>query len=109
MSHRKRSVTLGEPLWDEVSRREFLLWGGWAGMVALTSPENHFMTWFSNSLATSHQSGYEYIAGEVILPFKYSATVSPAPKPTGLNFSGQINPDNCQVFVRIEDELWEFR
>jgi hypothetical protein len=55
------------------------------------------------------EPGYEYAAGEVILPFSYSATISPQPQPSGLDFSNQLNPDNCQVFVRMEGELWEFR
>ena len=55
------------------------------------------------------QSGYEYAAGDVVLPFSYSATRSPAPKPDNLDFSHQVSPDNCEVFIRIDDELWEFR
>lgn len=54
-------------------------------------------------------SGYEYAAGEVILPFAYSATPAAAPQPVGLDFSRQLNPDNSQVFIRIDGELFEFR
>ncbi|MFZ4397577.1 MAG: discoidin domain-containing protein, partial [Kiritimatiellia bacterium] len=54
-------------------------------------------------------AGYEYAAGEVILPFSYSITRSTAPQPEGLNFSKQPNPDNCMVFVRMGAELYEFR
>ena len=49
---------------------------------------------------------YEYAAGEVVLPFSYTVTRSPAPRPEGLDFSRQINPDNSQVFVRMDEELW---
>jgi hypothetical protein len=55
------------------------------------------------------EGGYEYASGEVLLPFSYSVKPSPQAKPVGLDFSHQINPDNCQVFVRMEGELWEFR
>jgi hypothetical protein len=54
--------------------------------------------------------GYEYAAGEVTLPFAYSATVSSAPRPAGLDFAAMGGyPDNCQVFVRMDGELWEFK
>ena len=51
----------------------------------------------------------EYAAGEVVLPFSYSASVSTAPRPPCLDFPGQPNPDCCHVFVRIDGELWMFR
>lgn len=51
----------------------------------------------------------EHAAGEITLPFSYTATVSDAPRPAGLHFDEEVNPDNSQVFVRIEDELWQFR
>jgi hypothetical protein len=54
-------------------------------------------------------SGYEYAAGEVVLPFAYTGVQSPAPRPECLDFVHQVSPDNSQVFVRIDDELWEFR
>ncbi len=44
-----------------------------------------------------------------MLPFSYSVIRSPQPKPPCLDFSHQISPDNCEVFVRIDGELWEFR
>lgn len=109
MSYRNKFVDACKPFWDEFSRREFLHWGGQAGIAALTSPHEAISKWPWDGRSETQQPVYEYAAGEVILPFKYSAIVSPTPKPEGLNFSGQLNPDNCQVFVRIEDELWEFR
>ena len=50
-----------------------------------------------------------HAAGDVTLPFSYSATHLPAPKPDNLDFSHQVSPDNCEVFIRIDGELWEFR
>ncbi len=53
---------------------------------------------------------YEYAAGEVALPFAYTAAVSSAPRPPGLEFADMGgSPDNCQVFVRMDGELWEFK
>jgi hypothetical protein len=69
-----------------------LLSGGWCWAVALAAAE------------------YEYAAGEVTLPFSYSATVSTAPRPANLDFSETHGyPDNCQALVRIEGELWQFQ
>jgi hypothetical protein len=51
----------------------------------------------------------EYAAGEVTLPFAYTTTISKASKPHSLDFPDEPNPDNSQVFVRIDDELWQFR
>jgi hypothetical protein len=109
MSESDRSFDTQRDLGNEVSRREFLLRTGQAGVVALTWPQSAFAGWFSNIPSTPESSGYEYAAGEITLPFTYTVRPSPAPKPEGLNFSHQLNPDNCQVFIRIEDELWEFR
>src|SRR5208282_3140320 len=54
--------------------------------------------------------GYEFAAGEVTLPFAYSAAVSSAPRPASLDFAEMGGyPDNCQVFVRMDGELWEFK
>ncbi len=54
--------------------------------------------------------GYEYAAGEVTLPFGYSATVSSAPRPACLDFADMAGyPDNCQALVRMDGELWEFK
>src|ERR1700683_4330035 len=53
---------------------------------------------------------HEYAAGEVALPFAYAAVASSAPRPAGLDFADMDGyPDNCQVFVRMEGELWEFK
>ncbi len=62
-----------------------------------------------SSALAEQTSGTEYAAGEVALPFAYSMTRSPAAKPEGLDFARQYGPDNCQVFVRMDGELWEFR
>jgi|GEM_PF-1019035 len=51
----------------------------------------------------------EYAAGDITLPFSYSASVSTAPRPECLNFEGWPNPDCSHVFVRIDGELWMFR
>lgn len=51
----------------------------------------------------------EYAAGEVMLPFSYTAVVSDAPRPPCLDFPGQHNPDCCHAFIRIDGELWMFR
>ncbi len=55
--------------------------------------------------------GYEFAAGEeVTVPFAYSAKPSSAPRPVGLDFTDEQGyPDNCEVFVRIDGELWEFK
>jgi hypothetical protein len=55
------------------------------------------------------ERGYEYAAGEVTLPFAYEARISSAPRPPSLDFPDEPNPDNSQVLVRIEGELWQFR
>ena len=52
---------------------------------------------------------FEYAAGDVTLPFSYEAEVSDRPRPKPLDFPGQINPDCCHAFVRIDGELWMFR
>ena len=53
---------------------------------------------------------YEYAAGEVTLPFSYTATVSSAPRPPTLDFTEAHGfPDNCQALVRMDGELWQFR
>jgi len=78
-------------------------------MAALTLPAAAHAVAFGAEPPRSPESGYEYAAGDVVLPFSYTATRSPAPKPESLDFSHQVSPDNCQVFVRIDGELWEFR
>ena len=98
-------------VWEnELSRRDFLRTSSQLGITALVLPAtSHSLALFTEKAVTKETHGYEYAAGDVVLPFSYSATRSPAPKPESLDFSHQINPDNCQVFVRIDDELWEFR
>jgi len=96
---------------SSVSRRDFLRTTG-LGAAAFALPGRDFPAVAEEK--TSHENsgaggGYEYAAGEVLLPFSYSVTPSPQPKPVCLDFSHQINPDNCQVFVRMEGELYEFR
>src|SRR5271170_4926571 len=96
---------------SSVSRRDFLRTTG-LGAAAFALPGRDFPAVAEGK--TSHENsgaggGYEYAAGEVLLPFSYSVTPSPQPKPVCLDFSHQINPDNCQVFVRMEGELYEFR
>jgi len=88
-----------------LSRRDFLRTTG-MGAAALALPEGALAA--SVQTRTS-EGGYEYAAGEVVLPFSYSAVVSPQPQPECLNFSHQVSPDNCEVFVRMDGELWEFR
>ena len=54
-------------------------------------------------------TGYEYAAGEVTLPFSYSASISTAPRPPCLDFSPSGYPDGSHVFVHMDGELWMFR
>ena len=93
---------------NELSRRSFLLRSGQLGIAAMTLPDAWSLA-FGTEPAGTQKTGYEYAAGDVVLPFSYSATRSPAPKPNNLDFSDQVSPDNCEVFVRIDNELWEFR
>jgi F5/8 type C domain len=93
----------------ELSRRDFLLRAGELGIAAMALPAAASSVAFSAEKTRAEDSGFEYAAGDVVLPFSYSATRSPAPKPDNLDFSHQVGPDNCQVFIRIDDELWEFR
>jgi hypothetical protein len=94
---------------NELSRRDFLRTTGQLGIAALVLPPALHSAAFGADTPRPLDSGYEYAAGDVVLPFSYSATRSPAPKPENLDFSHQVGPDNCQLFVRIDDELWEFR
>jgi len=89
---------------SDLSRRDFLQRTGQLGLAALSVPRV-----LRAAEGESESAGYEYAAGEVNLPFSYSITRSTAPQPAGLNFSNQPSPDNCMVFVRVGDELWEFR
>jgi hypothetical protein len=91
-----------------LSRREFLLRSGRAG-AALALPHTLFKDKKEIAKTPLSKASFEYAAGEVVLPFSYSAKLSPMSKPSGLDFSHQLNPDNCQVFVRMDEELWEFR
>ena len=91
----------------EVSRRDFLQGCGTLGLGAWLLPSLKNGEEAQRTFAW--EDGYEYAAGAVVLPFSYTAELSPALKPEGLDFVHQLNPDNCQVFVRIDDELWEFR
>jgi hypothetical protein len=93
----------------EWSRREFLRISGQLGLATAILPAGASAMAIPAPGAPAADGAYEYAAGEVTLPFSYSATRSPAPRPEGLNFSHQLNPDNCQVFVRMGNELWEFR
>jgi hypothetical protein len=98
---------LNSAMENELSRRDFLVRTGQLGIAALALPgPAHSMAFGAETL---RESGYEYAAGDVTLPFSYSATRSPAPKPDNLDFSHQVSPDNCEVFIRIDGELWEFR
>ena len=98
MPNDRTANTLGLP---ELSRRDFLRTTGQLGLAAAVLPRGLAMA--------EEVRGTEYAAGEVALPFAYSVTRSPAPKPEGLDFANQWGPDNCQVFIRMEGELWEFR
>ncbi len=93
----------------ELSRRQFLARTGQLGITALALPAAAHSLRFAADPAGPAESGYEYAAGNVTLPFSYSAIRSPAPKPDNLDFSHQVSPDNCEVFIRIDGELWEFR
>jgi len=101
----------------DLSRRDFLRKFGQLSLVASTLPTALQVEEREDEYAAgevvlpfSYEAREdEYAAGEVTLPFSYSVSRSTAPKPEGLNFSRQPNPDNCQVFVRIGDEIWEFR
>jgi hypothetical protein len=90
----------------DLSRRDFLRTTG-CSAAALALPATSLQA--RGSTLRDEHGGYEYAAGEVVLPFSYSMTASPQPRPIGLDFSHQVGPDNCQVFVRMEGELWEFR
>ncbi|MGA9798282.1 MAG: discoidin domain-containing protein [Terriglobales bacterium] len=94
---------------NELSRRDFLVRTGQLGIAALALPSAAHSMAFGAEAPRAGESGYEYAAGDVTLPFSYSATRSPAPKPDNLDFSHQVSPDNCEVFIRIDGELWEFR
>ncbi len=62
------------------------------------------------SMAAGGKPGpFEYAAGDVTLPFSYEAEVSDRPRPKPLDFPGQLNPDCCHAFVRMDGELWMFR
>ena len=98
MPNRQTPSRFGLP---DLSRREFLQTTGQLGIAALLLP--------SAAIAADEQRGHEYAAGEVTLPFAYSMTPSPTPKPEGLDFSHQYGPDNCEIFIRMDGELWEFR
>jgi NedA-like, galactose-binding domain len=93
----------------EFSRREFLQRSGQVGIAALALPAAICTEARDSEAIPASEDGYEYAAGPVTLPFSYQVVRSPAPRPDGLNFSQQLGPDNCQVFIRIDDELWEFR
>lgn len=83
-SHLKR-------VWEnELSRRDFLLRTGQLGVAALALPAADHSAAFGAE-KTVEASRHEYAAGDVVLPFSYSATRSPAPKPDNLEFftSGQ--------------------
>jgi hypothetical protein len=97
------------PAWNNLSRRELLQKSGQFSMAAWASTMPMYAGVLSTERAALLDSGYEYAAGSVTLPFSYETNHSPTPKPDGLNFQQQVGPDNCQVFVRIDDELWEFR
>ncbi len=97
---------------DEITRREFLYGTGALGVAAVALPRLEGLSGIAreqSQVSHSLAEPEEYAAGEVMLPFSYSMTTSREPQPIGLNFRSQAGPDNCQVFVRIDDELWEFR
>ena len=94
---------------NNLSRRELFRKSGQLGLAVWASNLPMYAAPLSSERATAVDGGYEHAAGPVMLPFSYQASHSPAAKPAGLNFSDQLNPDNCQVFVRIGEELWEFR
>lgn len=94
-----------------ISRREFLRDAGALGATALGG--RHLAALSISDAGVSGAAfgvtSTEYAAGEVVLPFSYTIRTSSEAQPEGLNFKGQAGPDNCQVFVRIENEIWEFR
>ena len=92
-----------------LSRREFLKRSGKLGIAAYVLPMAAESERFHALDVSRSNDAYEYAAGQVTLPFSYAAERSPAPKPDVLDFQHQVSPDNCQVFVRIDDELWGFR
>ena len=97
----------------QLSRRDFLSQTGKLGLTALAAPamaraELGIDGAQGEAVATVSEPA-EFAAGELVLPFAYSLTPSSAAQPEGLNFSRQPGPDNCQVFIRIDGELWEFR
>src|ERR1700687_4157833 len=87
---------------NELSRRDFLLRTRHLGIAAMALPAAAHFVAFGAETPRAEESGYEYAAGDVVLPFSYSATRSPAPKPNNLDFSHQVSPDNCEVFIRID-------
>ncbi|OJV41379.1 MAG: hypothetical protein BGO25_16800 [Acidobacteriales bacterium 59-55] len=97
------------PQATEWSRREFLRISGQLGLASAILPAGASAMAIPAHRTAATDGAYEYAAGEVTLPFSYSIARSSAPRPEGLDFSHQLNPDNCQVFVRMGNELWEFR
>ncbi len=79
------------------------------GVAAWALPGSGYGQAFRVQNPSATGQGYEYAAGEITLPFAYAIEHSPAPRPECLNFAHQVSPDNCQVFVRIDGELWAFR
>lgn len=57
----------------------------------------------------THATNFEYAAGDVTLPFSYTAKVSSASRPDCLNFNHWPNPDCCHSFVQMDGELWMFK
>jgi hypothetical protein len=57
----------------------------------------------------ANATNLEYAAGDVTLPFSYTAKVSTVPRPACLDFAIEPNPDCCHGFARIDGELWMFR
>ena len=110
---KKVMVKEGDPIltggWSGVSRRDFLRQAGGLGIATWCFPSALHSAALQERDAPVEGNAYEYAAGQITLPFSYTTERSPEPKPEGLNFQHQVSPDNCQVFVRIENELWEFR
>jgi hypothetical protein len=101
----KEKKTLNHCDQGHFSRRTFLQKSGQLSLATMALPA----ALRADRMNPEHEAGTEYAAGEVTLPFSYSVSPSSLPRVAGLDFPNQPNPDNCQVFVRMGDELWEFR
>jgi hypothetical protein len=85
-------------------------WRILASSIGARSASIALLAWCAASRLAAAGEAYEYAAGEVTLPFAYTARASTAPRPPSLDFKEEHGfPDNCQALVRIDGELWQFQ